>query len=360
MDLSDIAALAAQINMVETPLFESSSRMFQNPEELSKHCMDLIRERPVSRENPMATVQFLSGCDIRGDKLRSLAAASIKVASAAHPVRYEPYAVVAAAAAANSAAAATAAATTPFSGFGKSVWASTDLGDFTKFVLSRHEEILTCALRGSSSAVEALSLNEYTKFVADEWARVSDVSGNDRLFPAGKGMKPELREVVKLYYDAASRVASPLPSPGGVAGVCEDFLMHVPNEMPAVHPHAKAATTLWRTLRAVLPPRGSDRSRWGLSVLAGNGMAFLQRKFAGIIESTVNANLRRACVSSSAGFEAKVDGFLKVIGKGYNEWGKVYYLVLSGKYDVALSLFTDKASPVERALSNFCTNTPIA
>lgn len=86
----------------------------------------------------------------------------------------------------------------------------------------------------------------------------------------------------------------------------------------------------------------------------------MQAKFSNIIKNTVDSNLTRARVSITAGFDTKVEGFLKIIGRGFNTWGKMYYLILSGEHKLALSLITNKEGVVERALSDFCSNKPIS
>lgn len=372
MDLSDLVTIATQISIAGTQ-FESTAFVLQNSGELNKHCMDLVREKFVPQESPMMTVQFLAKSGIRNDKLRETTRASISVIGSAKSVPYTPFKK-------------TVAPTEIAESVGtENVWMSAGLGNLENFVRSYHEEFLNDTLYERSRVSEYISLCECTKIITDECGQLSEASMSGHLFPAGKAMKPELQNVVRFYYDIVSRVKPPQPQNTSIINTNNvvDLLQYIPYEMPSTHPNAKSASILWKTLKAVLPPPSSstpslspssttpegataksnndgNRTKWNLASFANKGMTFLQEKFADIIKNTVNSNLSRARVSSTAGFDAKVEGFLKIIGRGFNTWGKMYYLILSGEHKLALSLITNKEGVIERALSDFCSNKPIS
>lgn len=351
MDFSDLVNIATQISMAGA-LYETAASVQQSSEELNKHCLDLIREKHSSQESLITTVQFLGNRGIRSDKLRETTSASTKVLNSAKHVLYRPFGQ-------------------PMSPSDMSLTSSmrdlrmaTELGDLSSFIRTCHEDFLNDALCERNRAAECISLGECTKNVVDEWNQLSEDSASGHLFPADKVTKTKLRDVVRFYYDLVSRVKQPQASTASAASAAStpvDFLQYVPSEMPSTHPNAKAASALWKTLKAVLPPTSSSSpSKWSLAAFANAGMTFLQGKFANIIKSTVDSNLTRARVSITAGFDTKVEGFLKIIGRGFNTWGKMYYLILSGEHKLALSLITNKEGVVERALSDFCSNKPIS
>lgn len=349
MDLSDLVNIAAQISIVETQ-FESSSTVLQNSEELNKHCMDLIREKPAAQGSSMTTVQFLANCGIRSDKLRETTHESAKTIGSAKSVPPRSFVQ------------SMTFTETPGSSSAKNVWASTNLGDLSNFIRICHDDFLNATLYDRSLASECVSISEYTRIVTDECGQLSEASMNGRLFPAGKAMRTELQNVVKFYYELVSHVKPARTSSFFPANQPVDFLQYVPYQMPSTHPNSKAVSMLWRTLKAVLPPpqTGTVKPKWDLISLASKGMTFLQGKIANVIRSTVDGNLSRARVSLAAGFDIKVEGFLKIIGRGFDTWGKMYYLILSGEYKLALSLITNKEGVVERALSDFCSNKTIS
>lgn len=373
MDLSDLVTIATQISMAGTQ-FESTAFVLQNSGELNKHCMDLVREKFVPQESPMMTVQFLAKSGIRNDKLRETTRASISAIGSAKSVPYTPF---------KKAVAPTEIAESVGT---ENVWMTAGLGNLENFVRSYHEEFLNDTLYERSRVSEYISLCECTKIITDECGQLSEASMSGHLFPAGKAMKPEVQSVVRFYYDIVSRVKPPQSSNASITSTNNvvDLLQYIPSEMPSTHPNAKSASILWKTLKAVLPPPSSstpslsssssftpegstvrsnndgNRTKWNLASFANKGMAFLQGKFADIIRNTVDSNLSRARVSPTAGFDAKVEGFLKIIGRGFNTWGKMYYLILSGEHKLALSLITNKEGVIERAISEFCSNKPIS